>query len=113
MINRKSLVAYQPQRGFLSLLMTADGSAIGSKFGISFTGKWVWGLKDYIDKIFMKLFDPYYLFVDYKTNGCRYPLEKNELFDDETKRLEFTIGHIRKKVTTMTPYDAGKLLSCS
>jgi hypothetical protein len=51
-------------------MMTGDGSCIGSKFGIAFTGKWVWWLKDYIDRIFMKLFDPNYLFLDYKTKGC-------------------------------------------
>jgi hypothetical protein len=92
--------------------MTGDGSAIGSKFGIAFTGKWVWGLKDYIDRIFMRLFDPNYLFVDYKKNGCSKPIDNNELFDDETKRLEFTIGHIRKKVAVMTAAEAGKILSC-
>jgi hypothetical protein len=87
--------------------MTGDGSAIGSKFGIAFTGKWVWLLKDYIDRIFMRLFDPNYLFLDYKKKGCSIPLDKNELFDDETKRLEFEIGHIRKKVATMDPVEAG------
>jgi hypothetical protein len=92
--------------------MTGDGSAIGSKFGISFTGKWVWGLKDYIDRIFMKLFDPNYLFIDYKTKGCTYPSDKNELFDEETSRLEYTIGHIRKKVACMSPIEAGIILSC-
>lgn len=47
--------------------MTGDGSALGSKHGITFVGKWVWGLKDYIDTGFMKLFDPHYLFKDYET----------------------------------------------
>jgi hypothetical protein len=38
--------------------MTADRKAIGTKFGIAFTGRWVWNMKDYIDTGFMKLFDP-------------------------------------------------------
>jgi hypothetical protein len=61
----------------------------------------------------MKLFDPNYLYNDYKNKGYSEPLEKNELFDDETSRLEFTIGHIRKKVSIMHPVEAGKILSCS
>ena len=44
--------------------MTGDGIAIGTKFGIAFTGKWVWNMKDYIDVGFMKLFDYRYLFRD-------------------------------------------------
>lgn len=47
--------------------MTGDGKAIGTKFGIAFSGKWVWNMKDYIDRSFMKLFDPKYLFKDYET----------------------------------------------
>jgi hypothetical protein len=50
-------------------MMTGDGKAIGTKFGITFAGKWVWMMKDYIDMGFMKLFDPHYLFKDYKIKG--------------------------------------------
>jgi len=57
-IEGKPLEKYVPQSGFLALLMTGDGKAIGNKFGISFTGKWVWNMKDYIDRSFMKLFNP-------------------------------------------------------
>lgn len=64
-ITGKPLEKYVPQSGFLALLMTGDGKAIGHKFGIAFTGKWVWGLKDFIDVGFMKLFDPNNLFNDY------------------------------------------------
>ena len=56
------LKKYVPQTGFLALLMTGDGSAIGHKWGVAFEGKWVWGMKDYIDRSFMKIFDPNYLF---------------------------------------------------
>lgn len=52
---------------------------IGTKFGISFTGKWVFNWKDYIDVNFMKLFKPFILFRDYEDYGTKYPLEKNEL----------------------------------
>lgn len=49
--------------------MTGDGKAIGTKFGISFCGKWVWNMKDYIDVGFMKLFYPDYLFKDHGINS--------------------------------------------
>ena len=61
--------------------MTGDGKAIGTKFGIAFTGKWVWRMKDYIDVGFMKLFDPKYLFKDTETYSD--PLENNELLEEE------------------------------
>jgi len=46
-------------------MMTGDQKAIGAKYGITFVGKWVWDMKDFIDRGFMKLFDPNYLFNDY------------------------------------------------
>lgn len=66
-LENKPLTEYEPQTGFLALLMTGDERAMGSKFGISFYGKWVWNMKDYIDMSFMQLFDPHNLFVDYKS----------------------------------------------
>lgn len=45
--------------------MTGDGKAIGTKFGIAFTGKWVWKMKGYIDVGFMSLFNWDYLFYDF------------------------------------------------
>lgn len=50
-------------------MMTGDESAIGSKHGITFVGKWVWKLKDYIDAGFVNLFNAKYLFKDFKENG--------------------------------------------
>jgi len=50
------LEAYYPQRDFLSLLNLGDGRAIGSKWGASFEGAWVFGLKDWIDRRFMRRF---------------------------------------------------------
>ena len=68
--------------------MTGDGKAIGTKFGIAFSGKWVWNMKNHIDSSFMKLFDPYYLFKDYDTKGFAEPYESGELLLDEMKELE-------------------------
>jgi len=62
MITKEEMTPYVPQKEFLALLMTGDGIAIGSKFGIAFTGRWVWNMKDYIDVSFMNLFDRDYLF---------------------------------------------------
>lgn len=55
---KKSLQEYHPQTGFLKLLMTGDGRAIGSKFGISFEGEWVWKMKNWIDQSWMDLYTP-------------------------------------------------------
>ena len=46
-------------------MMTGDGYCIGSKYGISFYGKWVWNLKDYIDVGFLNLFHPNKIFKNY------------------------------------------------
>lgn len=50
------LELYHPQRDFLSLLNLGDGSAIGSKWGMSFQGTWVFTLKDWIDRRFVRRF---------------------------------------------------------
>lgn len=73
-VSGKPLQEYVPQTGFLALMMTGDEKAIGAKFGISFVGKWVWRLKDWIDFSFMDLFNPKYLFKDYETQGTKEPL---------------------------------------
>ena len=65
---QRELLKYVPQTGFLALLMTGDGKAIGTKFGIAFSGRWVWEMKDYIDSGFMKLFHPEFLFDGYDMN---------------------------------------------
>jgi hypothetical protein len=44
---------YRPQRGFLSLLNTADGRALLSYKGLISHSRWAWGLKDWIDRRFM------------------------------------------------------------
>jgi len=77
------------------LLMTGDGSAVGNKFGIAFSGRWVWKMKDYIDRSFMKLFDPNYLFKDYQTKGYTEPLENNELFESEKEEEKGVTDKLR------------------
>lgn len=49
-------VAYVPQRRFLALLATADGSAIASWGRWSVRGHWVWRWKDRIDRGFVRRF---------------------------------------------------------
>ena len=52
----QSLEEYQPQRDFLTLLNLGDGTALGAKWGLAFTGRWVMQLKDRIDRAFMQRF---------------------------------------------------------
>jgi len=75
--------------------MTGDGKAIGTKFGIAFTGKWVWKMKDYIDVSFMNLFEWDYLFNDFEHKGYSDPLINNELYEEEKKELADWIEPIK------------------
>jgi pyridine nucleotide-disulfide oxidoreductase family protein len=50
------LVPYRPQRKFLSLLATGDGRAVLDYYGWSAEGKWVWKLKDHIDRKFVRMY---------------------------------------------------------
>lgn len=93
--------------------MTGDGKALGAKFGITFSGRWVWLMKDFIDRGFMNLFEPNILFKDYPTKGTVEPLESNELFDDAKAELETQLQPLRVKVATMDQVEAGALLACS
>ncbi|MCU0909406.1 MAG: selenide, water dikinase SelD, partial [Rhodobacteraceae bacterium] len=47
---------YRPQRDFLKLISTGDRTAIGTKWGLSLQGPWVWRWKDTIDRRFMDRF---------------------------------------------------------
>ena len=93
-------------------MMTADGNCIGTKHGMTFVGKWVWEMKDWIDLGFMKLFDPNYLYMDYKNKGTEFPLDNEEIFGEEKSKLEGKIGHLRAKVTAMSAAEGAALLSC-
>ena len=81
--------------------MTADGKAIGTKFGIAFTGKWVWNMKDYIDVGFMKLFDRRYLFRD--PENLTNPDEKGVILDAEKQPDKILTEKIRAQVAEMDP----------
>jgi hypothetical protein len=54
---------------------------------MTFTGKWVWEMKDYIDVGFMRLFYPTYLFKDYETKGLIEPDDKEE--KNQSEKLAF------------------------
>ncbi|MDX1394358.1 MAG: selenide, water dikinase SelD [Gemmatimonadota bacterium] len=47
---------YRPQRDFLTLLNLGDGTAIGTKWGLSVAGRAVFRLKDRIDRRFVEAF---------------------------------------------------------
>ena len=48
---------FRPQRRWLSILSTADGSAIAARAPFVAEGRWVWRWKDRIDRRFMARFD--------------------------------------------------------
>lgn len=52
----RPLETYRPQGDFLTLLNLGDGTALGAKWGLSFEGRWVMRLKDWIDRRFMRRF---------------------------------------------------------
>ncbi|MDX1579904.1 MAG: selenide, water dikinase SelD, partial [Gemmatimonadota bacterium] len=48
--------SYRPQRDFLALLNLGDGTAVGAKWGLTASGRWVFRWKDWIDRRFMRRF---------------------------------------------------------
>jgi selenide,water dikinase len=54
------LAPHQPDRKFLAILMTGDGSAIAGRGDwFAAEGKWVWRWKDWIDRRFMRRFSEF------------------------------------------------------
>lgn len=51
---------YSPQADFLSLLNTGDGRAVLSRGEFALEGRWAMGLKDWIDRSFMRRFQRLY-----------------------------------------------------
>lgn len=51
------LKPYIPQKDYLKLISLGKKSALGDRFGLTFTGPWVWDWKDRIDRKFMDQFD--------------------------------------------------------
>lgn len=99
-LKNEDLEKYEPQSEFLALLMTGDRKAVGSKFGFSFAGKWVWNMKDFIDVGFMKLFDPHRLFRDYETKGFEEPVENEDLFEEEKKSADEEKQRVKDEVSS-------------
>jgi selenide,water dikinase len=56
-VTGRKLRPYRPQREALYLVTTGDDVAIGSRNGVTFGGHWVWLLKDFIDRRFMRKFN--------------------------------------------------------
>ncbi len=50
---------YEPQHDFLKLLNLGDGRALGEYKGFSFSSRWAWKLKDWIDGRFMDKYQDY------------------------------------------------------
>lgn len=59
LLNGRPLREYVPQKGFLKLLNTGDGRAIGEYRGLTLHGRWCWKLKDAIDSRFMDKYQDY------------------------------------------------------
>lgn len=57
-LDGRPLREYTPQSDFLTLLNLGDGTAAGVKWGVSFEGRWVMWLKDWIDRRFVERFRP-------------------------------------------------------
>lgn len=55
-LTAKPLQTYSPQPTFLTLLATADGSAIASRGRWCLSGRWAWRWKDQIDRRFIRRF---------------------------------------------------------
>lgn len=59
MLKEETLLAYQPQKDFLSLLADGTGRAFVDFQGMTGYGRWAWKLKDYIDRKFMRMYQSY------------------------------------------------------
>ncbi len=80
-LNNQSPVVYDPQSGFLSMLATGDGKAIGQYKGKAFHGGWVWKWKDHIDRKFMRMFQ------DYRPMSPAMMAARSGSSNDETPRM--------------------------
>lgn len=67
-----ALIKYRPQRSFLQLLNSGDGTAIGQWKGISRSSRWLMSLKHSIDTKFMQMYEPIRMAEDepMQCRGC-------------------------------------------
>ncbi|MEC8601232.1 MAG: selenide, water dikinase SelD [Pseudomonadota bacterium] len=56
-LESKSLNSYKPQSQHLALIALGEQRAIGFRNGVSFSGHWVWRMKDRIDRRFLAQFN--------------------------------------------------------
>jgi len=56
-IQNKKLIPFKPQNYFLGLISTGDKYAVASRGNWSLQGAWLWKIKDWIDRKFMKSFN--------------------------------------------------------
>ena len=54
--SNEQLVKFKPQSDYLKLIVYEGESAIFLRNGVAFSAKWVWALKSFIDKKFIKNF---------------------------------------------------------
>lgn len=57
-LEQRALVPYRPQPSALALLMTGTRNGVASRRHVSLHGPWVWRLKDWIDRRWMRKFEP-------------------------------------------------------
>eukprot|EP00980_Cylindrotheca_fusiformis_P019942 scaffold7025_cov123-Cylindrotheca_fusiformis.AAC.1 len=85
----EELKPFEPQDDFLKLMVRGDDTALGFRFGFPIQGRWVFQLKDAIDRSFMDLFkeenlpeleegQPYDTSQYDATNERRPPIDKAE-----------------------------------
>lgn len=55
-VTGQPLVAFSPQSKFLGLISTGNKHAIATRGSLAFSGDWLWGMKDKIDRAFMNKF---------------------------------------------------------
>ena len=56
LVSGATLEKYHPQSDYLKLISLGEKSAMADKWGFTVSGKWLWRIKNYIDRTFMKQF---------------------------------------------------------
>lgn len=55
-LSGQGLRRYDPQRDYLKLISLGERKALADKWGLPLSGRWLWRLKDRIDRRFMRMF---------------------------------------------------------